>query len=118
MQMEKFKTAQRFLASCYDREFFYAHRESEEETREAKIQRSERAERNAVRALLSAIGLTSTPIGDDEDLEQAILRIQQTPEAQNDRAQHFLKGAEKWLRQSRLIILSTTFTGTTVTSTP
>ena len=105
---KKFKTAQGFLESRYNAEFGY--RDPEGETREAKIQRSRQAERDAVRALISAIGLT-VKISDDEDLKQAVQRIQQMPEAQSDRHQHFLKGTYAWLKRGRVIFLGATFTG-------
>jgi hypothetical protein len=97
----KYKTAAGFLESHYDHEFTWADKQ---ETREEKIQRSNIATRNAVRALLSAVGLGDAKIDDGENLKEAVMRIQQTPEAQNDRAQYFLKGALKWLRPGRLII--------------
>jgi hypothetical protein len=107
---KKFKTAQGFLESRYNTEFGY--RDPDGETREAKIQRSRHVEREAVRSLISAIGL-SAKIGDDEDLRQAVQRIQQMPEAQNARHQHFLKGTYAWLKRGRVIILGATFTGVT-----
>lgn len=109
---QKFKTAQGFLENRYDAEFGY--REPEGETREAKIRRSDQAARNAVRSLLSAMSL-DVKVSDDENLGQAVQRIQKMPEAQNDRHQRFLKSAYAWLKRGRIIIFSTTVTGVTTT---
>jgi hypothetical protein len=107
MRTKKYKTAEGFLESHYDHEFFYSQPERRG-TREEKIQRSDVATRNAVRALLPAVGLGGAKIDDSENLKEAVARIQQTPEAQNDRVQHFLKGALKWLGRRRLIPISAT----------
>jgi hypothetical protein len=112
---KKFKTSQGFLESCYNAEFGY--RDPEGETREVKIQRSRQAEREAVRSLISAIGL-SVNISGDEDLKQAVQRIQQMPEAQSERHQHFLKGTYAWLKRGRVIFLGATFTGVTTVGPP
>jgi hypothetical protein len=102
---KKFKTAQGFLENHYNAEF--GRYGSEDETDKARIQRSDQAARNAVRALISAINL-SVEISDDENLGQAVQRIQQMPETQNDRHQYFLKGAYQWLKRGRAIFLSAT----------
>jgi hypothetical protein len=105
MRTKKYKTAEGFLEGHYDHEFYYS-RPKKQETREEIIQRSNGATRSAIRALLPAIGIGGAKVDDTEDLKEAVARIQQTAEAQNDRAQHFLQGALKWLRRRRLIPIS------------
>jgi hypothetical protein len=104
---KKFKTAQGFLEAHYNNEF---NRYGFKETKEEKIRRSDQAARNAICALMPAIGL-SAEIGDEQRLKEALLRIQQLPEAQNSRAQYFLKGA-----RGRIIAISSTFIETRTTT--
>jgi hypothetical protein len=112
MRTKKYKTAEGFLESHYDHWFHYL-RPEKQETREEIIQRSNGATRSAIRALLPAIGIGGAKVDDTEDLKEAVARIQQTTEAQNDRAQHFLQGALKWLRRRRLIPISATMISST-----
>jgi hypothetical protein len=110
MRTKKFKTAQGFLQDSYEQ--FYDRKDMLEESTEAKIQRSKLAKRRAILALLSAINL-NIGLDHDEDLRQAVERIQQMPEAQEPRLQHFLKGACQWLRRNQVLSVNVTTTRTT-----